>query len=57
MHRIADYYSHYRKASAETRKRAQIFALVVSPLQRQYWLRGEAQLVGNGYADAAIANI
>ena len=57
MHRIAHYDAHDAKAAAEAGQRAQVVAAVVLPLQRQNRLRGQAQLVRDGYADAAVADV
>jgi hypothetical protein len=39
MHRVADHDAHDAKAAAETGQRAQVFAAIVLPLQRQDRLR------------------
>jgi hypothetical protein len=57
MHRIAHHDAHDAKAPAEARQRAQVFTLVMLPLQRQNRLRCQAQLVRDGYAYAAVADI
>jgi hypothetical protein len=57
MHGIAHYYAHDGEAAAEARQRAQVVALVVVALQRQNGLRGQAQLVRDSYANAALADI
>jgi hypothetical protein len=57
MHRIAHYDANDAKATAEARQRAQVFALIVLPLQRQNRLRRQAQLVRDSHADAAIADV
>jgi hypothetical protein len=57
MHRIAHHDAYYAKAAAEAGQRAQVLALIVPPLQRQNRLRGQAQLVRDSYADAAVADV
>jgi hypothetical protein len=57
MHRIAHHDAHNAKAPAEAGKRAEVFALIVPPLQRQNRLRGQAQLVRDGDTDAAVADV
>jgi len=57
MHGIAYHDSRDAKAAAEARQRAQVIALIVFALQRQNRLRGQAQFVGDSYADAAVADI
>lgn len=57
MERIADHDSSHAKPPRQARQRAQILAPVAAALQRQHRLRGQPQFVGDGYADAAIADI
>jgi hypothetical protein len=57
MDGIAYHDAHDIEAPRQPRQRAQVFALVVTPLERQYRLGGQPQFVGHGHADAAIANI
>ena len=57
MHRIADHDAHDTKAAAEAGQRAEVVAAVVLALQRQDRLRRQAQLVRDGYADAAVADV
>ncbi len=57
MQRIAHYNTHDPKAPRQPCQRAQIFALVVPSDKRQDRLRGQPQLIGDGNADAAIADI
>jgi hypothetical protein len=57
MHGIADNDSHNGEAATKSGQRTQIFALVVPPRERQHGLCCEPQFVGDGHADAAIADI
>ena len=57
MHGIANNNAHNSKAAGKTRQRTQVFTAIVPPLQRQHRLRGQAQLVGDSHADAAVANV
>jgi len=45
MDGIAHHDAHDREAPRQPRQRAQVFALVMAPLQRQHWLGGETQFV------------
>ena len=45
MHGIANHDAHDAKPPAEPGKRAQVLALVVTPLQRQHRLGGQSQFV------------
>ncbi len=57
IQRIAHHDARDAKAAAEAGKRAQVFALIALALQRQNRLRRQAQLVRDGYADAAVADV
>ena len=57
MQGIAHHDARYAKAPAEPRQRAQVLAPVVPPLQHQHRLRRQTQLVRDGYADAAVADV
>jgi len=57
MQRVAHHNSRHAESPAEPRQRAQIVPELAAPLEREHGLRREAQLVGDGNADAAAANI
>src|SRR5208337_5667113 len=57
MHWVAYHDAHDAKAAAESRQRAQVVAAVALALQRQNRLRGQAQLVRDSHADAAVADV
>ena len=45
------------KSPAQTGQRPQVFSRIAPPLQRQHWLRRKPQLIGDGNADASVANV
>lgn len=55
--RMAHHNGGYAKPPRQARQRAEVFAEIAFPLQRQDGLGGEAQFVGNGYADALCADV
>lgn len=57
MQRIADDNSGHAEAPRQPRQRAQILAGIVLPLERQHRLGCETQCVGDGDADAPVADI
>jgi hypothetical protein len=57
MYGVAHHDAHHFKPPAEPRQRVQVLALVMTPLQRQYRLRRQLQLVRHRHADAAVADI
>lgn len=57
MLRIAHNDTGYAEPPAEARKRAEIFTPAVSSIEREDGLCRQPQLVGDGHADAAVADI
>ena len=57
MDGIADDDGCNGEAPAETGQRAQVFAVVVTALDGEHGLRREAELIGDGDADAAVADV
>lgn len=61
MQRVADNDPRHPKSAAKPRERAQVFSSVggpaAPPLKREHRLRRQAQLIGDGNADAAAADV
>jgi hypothetical protein len=57
MHGVADHDAYDAKAAAEAGQRTEVVAAIVLALQRQNRLRRQAQLVRDGYTDAAVADV
>jgi len=57
VHGIAHYDANHAKPPRQAPQRAQVFAAIVAPFQREHRLRRQAQLVRDGHADAAVANV
>lgn len=57
MKRIADHNCGDIEATGKPGQRAQILARIAAPLQGEHGLGGEPQFVGDGDADAAVADI
>jgi hypothetical protein len=57
MQRVADHNRAYSIAPGEARQGTEIVAAVSFSLKGHHWMRGYAQLVRNGYADATVANV
>ena len=57
MHGIAHHDAHDGEAPAEAGQRTEVVALIALALQRQNRLRCQAQLIRDGNADAAVADI
>jgi len=57
VQRKADDQAGHAEAAGEPGQRAEVFAPISPSFQREDRLRGESQLVGDGYPDAAIADI
>jgi hypothetical protein len=54
---VANYDTDDAKAAAEAGNGTEIISLTVTPFQREDRLGGQAQLVGDGYPDAAVADV
>jgi hypothetical protein len=57
MDGVADDDADDTKAAGKSRQGTQILAAIMAALQGQHRLRGQAQLVGDSHADAAVANV
>lgn len=57
VQRIADDDAGHIEAAGEPGQGAQVFAAAAAALEGQHRLRGQAQFIGDGYADAAVADV
>jgi len=57
MDRVADHDSDHSKPAAETRQRTYVLSPTAPPVECENWLCCKAQLVRDGHADAAAADV
>jgi hypothetical protein len=57
MQRVSNHDGGYAEAPRQAGQRTQVFARIAPPLQGENRLRGQAEFVGDGYADTLRADV